>query len=235
MLSPSRLLSLAFAVLLSACAAHPAGTDNYYFGNRAVKIEQLTPNDVEAFLADDWARFDKHVKDVPDWMTPGKVWSVDWHLEVTPPFPTNWPPLRTRSVTYYAYGEYQEGFMHGPALSRSAPWAKVVLTEGMAANKVILARRLGPAVNGEASVRISNELADRKTQIINDGEAYLPGFMSSKSIPDNQAEIKAIREYYCQWILTNRTADLIEDNHRAFFQWLSCPPKTLIPVLAPSH
>jgi hypothetical protein len=125
-------------------------------------------------------------------------------------------------------------FMHGPALSRSAPWAKVVLSEGMPANKVILAAALGPVVHGEGSVPISKELADRKAQIIKDGKAHLPNFVSWKAIPDDEAEVKAIREYFCQWVLTDRTADLIKNNHRAFFEWLSCPPRTMVPVL-PSH
>jgi hypothetical protein len=43
--------------------------------------------------------------------------------------------------------------------------------------------------------------------------------------------VKAIKEYYCQWALTDHTADLIKVNHQIFFEWLSCPPQTLIPVL----
>jgi hypothetical protein len=233
MLSLFRLF-YSFAVLLSACAVSSVGTDNFYFGTQAVKIEQLTRNDVYAFLADDWSKFDKHVKDSPEWIT-GKMERIDWHLQVTPPFPTNWPPQQTRSVTYYAYAEYQEALRHGPILARSAPWAKVVLIEGMPANKVILADALGPEVNGEGSVPISRELADRKIQIIKDGEARLPDFVSWQAIPNDKAEVIVIREYYCQWILTNRTADLIEESHRAFFQWLSCPLKTVIPVVAPLH
>lgn len=226
----SRRFSLAFIVLLSACAACPVAAEEFFVGSRPVKIEELKRNDVYAFLADDWAKFEKHVKDAPDRMS-GKMWPIDWYLQVTPPFPTNWPPQQLRSVTYYAYAEYQELFMHGPVISRSAPWAKAVLNEGLPANKVILATTLGPVVHGEGSVPISKELAGRKIQIIKNGESHLPNFVSWKAISDDEAEVKAIREYYCQWVLTNRTADLVKDNHRTFFEWLSCPSRTMIPVL----
>jgi hypothetical protein len=207
-------------------------TGNFIFGSRTVRIEELKRNDVYVFLADDWAKFDKHVKNEPDIFS-GKVRSIDWYLQVTPPFPTYWPPQQTRSVTYYAYAEYQQLLMHGPMLSRSAPWATVVLSEGTPAKKVMLATVLGPVVHVEGSVPISSELAKRKVQIIKDGEVHLSDFVSWTSIPHDGAEVKAIKEYYCQWILTNRTADLIKDSHRAFFEWLSCPPPTMVPVLSP--
>jgi len=225
-----RRFSLAFIALLTACAACTVAAGEFFLGRSSVKIEELKRNDVYAFLTDDWAKFDKHVKDVPDRRS-GKVWPIDWYLRITPPFPTDWPPQQPRSVTYYAYAEYQELFMHGPVLSRSAPWAKVLLNEGMPANKEILATALGPEVHGEGSVPINRELARRKSQIIQDGEGYLSNFVSWTDIPDDDAKVKAIREYYCQWVLTNRTADLIKENHRAFFEWLSCPPRTMVPVL----
>lgn len=225
-----RLLSLTVIELLTACATRPVVEGQFFFGSRPIKVEELIRNDVYAFLAEDWAKFDKHVMDAPD-MISGKVWPIDWYLQVTPPFPTNWPPQQLRSVTYYAYAEYQRLLMHGPVQSRSAPWAKVVLNEGMPANKAILATALGPVAHGEASVPIGKELGSRKIQIIKDGEAHLSNFVSWKAIPDDKAEVKAIREYYCQWALTNRTADQIKDNHRAFFEWLSCPPRTMTPVL----
>lgn len=131
-------LSLALIAFLTASAASPVVAGEFFLGARPVKLEELKRNDVYAFLADDWAKFDKHVKDARNWMS-GKVWSINWYLEVTPPFPTNWPPEQSRSITYYAYAEYQELFRHGPALMRSAPWAKVLLNEGMPAKKEILA------------------------------------------------------------------------------------------------
>lgn len=225
-----RPFPLALMALLTVCTASQVAAGEFLVGGRSVKIEELKRNDVYAFLADDWAKFDKHVKDAPDRMS-GKVQPVDWYLQVTPPFPTNWPPRQVQSVTYYAYAEYQELFMHGPVLSRSAPWAKVRLNEGMPAEEEILATAIGPVVHGEGSVPISQELARRKIQIIQNGEAHLSSFVGWRAIPDNEAEVTAIREYYCQWILTNRTADLIRENHQAFFEWLSCPPRSMVPVL----
>jgi len=192
-----------------------------------MKIEELKNYDVRTLLAEDWAKFDKYAKDAPCIFSQ-EVWPVNWGVRVTPPFPTNWPPRQLRSVTYYAYAEYQVLLMHGPFLSRSTPWAKVVLNEGVPAKKVILATALGPAVHGEGSVPISRELALRKIQIIKDGEVLLSNFISWKAIPEDETEVKAIKEYYCEWILTNHTADLIKDNHRAFFEWLSCPGRTML-------
>ncbi len=225
-----RIFSLAVIVLLTAYTSSSFGVEPFLLGSTPVKIVELKRHDVYAFLAEDWAKFDKHATDAPD-MFSRQMRPVDWYLQVTPPFPTNWPPQQLHSVTYYAYAEYQQLFMHGPVLSRSAPWAKVVLNEGMPANKVILSTALGPVIHGEGSVPIGKELAGRKIRIIKDGEAQLSNFVSWTAISDDQAEVKAIREYYCQWALTNRTADLILDFHRDFFKWLSCPPRSHIPVL----
>lgn len=226
-----RIVCLVIVVFLSYCVPSTYVSAQFFFDGRAVKIEELKRNDVSAFLAEDWAKFDKHAKDGADMFTQ-KVYSVDWYLQITPPFPTEWPPQKFRSLTYYAYAEYQELFMHGPALSRSAPWAKVVLNEGEPADKVILSATIGRVVSGEGSVPISAQLADRKIKIIRDGEAELSNFVSWTAISTDEADVKAVREYYCQWALTNRTADLIRDNHQAFFEWLSCPPRTRVPVLS---
>lgn len=226
----THLFALAAVALLAACTTPPFNEGKVFVGDRAIKLEELKSGDLFPFLAEDWAKFDKHVKDAPDFFS-SKPRSIYWHLVITPPFPTYWPPRKPRSVTYYAYAQYQELYRHGPSLSRSAPWAKVVLTEGMPDNKLILAVAIGPAVHGEGSVLIGVQMANRKRQIIKDGEAYLSHFVTWTAIPDDDAEVKAIREYYCEWALADRTADLIKDNHRIFFEWLSCPPRSRYPVL----
>ena len=231
-MSPSsRLLSLAVIALLTSCGVRPIADEHPSFGRHATKLEEVKEKDVSDFLAEEWSKFDKYVKHASGIFS-AKEHPVYWGLKLTPPLPTNWPPTPSPSVTYYAYGEYQELFEHGPSLSRSAPWAKVILTEGMPPSKVILATALGPATHGEGSVPISRKQAERKIQIIKDGEARLINFISWRAIPDDAVEVKAIREYYCQWALTDLTADLIKDKHRGFFEWLSCPPPTGIPVLS---
>ncbi|MBV8619490.1 MAG: hypothetical protein JOY84_11560 [Curvibacter sp.] len=217
-------------VLLIAFAAGSVVAEDFYINARPVKIEEIRGGDIRAFLTDDWAKFEKYAGEVSDMMS-GKSVLVYWYMQITPPLPTNWPPQEHRSVTYYAYAEYQELLRHGPSLHRSAPWAKVVLNEGVPANKEMLAVAIGPAVHGEGSVLISPEMAHRKIQIIQDGEMHLSSFVSWKKIPDDEIEIKAIREYYCQWALTNRTAELVKNNHRAYFEWLSCPSNVKAPVL----
>ena len=225
----SRLFPLAVIALLTSCAVRPIADEPPSFGRHATKLEEVKEKDLSDLLAEEWSTFDKYAKHASGIFS-AKEYPVYWRLKLTPPIPTNWPPTPSPSVTYYAYGEYQELFEHGPTLSRSAPWAKVVLTEGMPPSKVVLATALGPATHGEGSVPISREQADRKNQIIKDGEARLINFISWRAISGDAAEVKTIREYYCQWALTDLTADLIRDNHRAFFAWLSCPPPTRVPV-----
>ncbi len=194
-----------------------------------IVVANFDAKSVQRLVASDWAKFDKHAGRTKDlW---GKEWDNDWYMKISPPFPSIWPPSKRREITYYVYSEYQELYMHGPALSRSAPWAKVELKEGEPVNKVLLADAIGPVVHGEGSVPISRERADRKIQIIKDGEANLSNFRMWTSIPENEAEVKAIKEYYCQWSLTDHTADLIKENHKDFFAWLSCPPRTSVPVI----
>ncbi|ACB96076.1 hypothetical protein [Beijerinckia indica] len=184
---------------------------------------------IQHLVREDWASFDKHAGRTRDFF--GKEHDINWYMAISLPFPAEWPPQGPFASTYYLYAEYQECLLHGPNLSRSAPWAKVVLKEGELASKMLLATAIGPVVNREISVPISRSQADRKIQIIKDGQAELPNFIRWTSIPDRQREVKVIREYYCQWALSNRTADLIKDNHQAFFEWLSCPSRTSIPVL----
>lgn len=204
------------------------------FGDQSMaEIDILWFDDpaVRRLVADDWASFDKHAGRARHCFSREEQ-DAYWYMRVSPPFPNVWPPRGRLGITYYMYAEYQELRMHGPALLRSAPWAKVVLNEGEPANKVRLATAIGPVVHGEASVPISRQQADRKIQIIKDGDARLSDFVRWRCIPDDKAEVTIIREYYCQWALTNRTSDLIRDNHQAFFEWLSCPPRTHIPVLS---
>lgn len=194
-----------------------------------VGISESDHDAVRRLVADDWASFDKHAGRTRDFF--GREHDIDWYMKISPPFPNVWPLRGRREIAYYVYAEYQELRHSGPALSRSAPWAKVVLSEGEAASKVRLAIAIGPVVHGEGSIPISRQQAERKIQIIKDGEAHLSDFARWTIIPEDEAEVKIIREYYCQWVLTNRTADLIKDSHQAFFEWLSCPPRTHVPVL----
>jgi hypothetical protein len=194
-----------------------------------IGISRYDDDVVRRIVADDWASFDKNASRIRDFFK--RYHNIYWYMKISPPFPNVWPPRRRREITYYVYAEYQELRHSGPALLRSAPWAKVILNEVEAANKVRLATAIGPVVHGEGSVPISRQQAERKIQIIKDGEAHLSNFARWTDIPEDEAEVKIIREYYCQWVLTNRTADLIKDSHQAFFEWLSCPPRTHVPVL----
>lgn len=222
---------LAVLGILVVFPAHstPENEGIFFIDTRLVKIEELKEKDLYQYLAPDWSRFDKYAKDSLD-MFEREVHPNYWYLQLSPPFPTNWPPQKTRSVTYYAYAEYQELYRHGPVLSRSAPWSSVVLTEGTSADKVILAGAIGPVIHNEASVPISSEMAARLIQIKKSGQENLSDFIGWKTIPDNKKEVIAVREYYCQWALTNHTAELIKDRHGAFFEWLNCPPPTRFPV-----
>ncbi len=230
-----RIVSLAVGGVFAACvgfAQAEEAIDNgqFFFGDLSVKITELKRGDVFAFLESDWSKFDRHAKDTVNLFS-GQKGAVYWYPKVTPPLPTNWPPQKPRSLTYYAYAEYQELHVHGPTFRRSAPWAKVVLNEDKPAEKLLLAADIGPVVHGEGSVPLTEERANRKRQIIKDGEAHLAKFVRWIGISNDKAEVLAIREYYCQWALTDHTADLIKENHRPFFEWLACPRGILFPVL----
>lgn len=218
------LVPLAVISLLSACAA-PADTEKVStFGSRPVALESIRENDLSVFLASDWSKFDAYAGHAFDIFS-GKESPLYWHSRLTPPLPTHWPPTPARSVTYYAYPEYQELRMHGPAYSRAAPWAKVVLAEGQLPQKMILASALGPKIHYEIGVPITRDQADRAIQIAKAGAAALPGFIAWKAIPDDAAEVKIIKDYYCQWARSDGTAKLVREHHRSYFEWLACAPE----------
>jgi hypothetical protein len=204
---------------------------SFLLGERVVAIEKIGLDDLRWYLTPDWRKFDTYVKESTIMFTNNKV-SVHWYQQITPPFPTHWPPQEVRSVTYYGYAEYAESNHHGPAYGRSAPWVKIVLTEGQPAVKHVLVSSLGAEVHGQGSHPISHEMAARLVQIHKDGEKGLPAFIGWKRIPDDAVQVQVIKDYYCQWMIENRTGMLVREAHQAFFDWLSCPAQNpIIPVL----
>lgn len=164
------------AMLLNACVIQ-AREGEFLIGDNTVKINKLDRAYIYQFLENDWDKFDKYAADDSiDFST--KTTPVYWYLKMSPPFPTNWPPKKKRSITYYGYAEYALSGIHGTNMSRSAPWVKVVLNEGQPAVKTILATTIGTAVHGENSVPINNEMAQRHIQIIKDAKKHLPNFVT---------------------------------------------------------
>lgn len=217
------LPALAAILVLTACAA-PRETEitPSTFGAGLVALESVSEEDLSGFLASDWSKFDPYAKRAYDVFLAKEV-PLYWQSRLTPPLPTQWPPTPVRSVTYYAYAEYEHSRMHGPVYSRGAPWAKVVLVEGQLPQKTILASAPGPAVHYEAGEPISVEQADRASQVWKAGSAALPRFISWQAIPDDAAEVSIIKAYYCQWAARDGTARLVNEQHRGFFEWLACP------------
>jgi hypothetical protein len=187
-------------------------------------ISCVNDNTIRRFVWHDWNEFDKNTGQKSRDMFSKKEIELIWYIKITPPFPNVWPPQPQRSVTYYAYAEYQELLMHGPVLSRSAPWGKVVLKDGEAPKLKILAKSIGKVASGEGSRPLSPNQAKRLVQIREDGEKYIPIFLRWKELPpDTDPGIKTIRDYYCQWSRDNLTSQLIKSNHTEFFEWLACP------------
>ena len=229
--APIVVAALLVLLKVSPVQASASLEGSFLLGECVVAIEKISSNDLRRYLASDWSKFDTYVKESSIMFSNDKV-SVHWYQQITPPFPTHWPPQEVRSVTYYGYAEYAESNHHGPAYLRSAPWAKVVLTEGQPAVKQVLVDSLGEAIHGQGSRPISHEMAARLIQIHEDGEKGLPAFIGWQRIPDDAVQVQAIKDYYCQWMIENRTGTLVRDAHQAFFDWLSCPARnSVIPVL----
>jgi hypothetical protein len=220
------LLVCIFPLFLSsapiASAANQKNDGFFLIGDRAIKIEELKRRDLVPILEQDWTKFDIATVATKNFFT-GQPETTHWYYQVTPPIPTYWPPQQKRSITYYAYAEYQEFMRHGPLLSRTAPWAKVVLNEGAAAENIVLAIKVGPVAHQYGSSLQPPSVQERMVQVRRDGEKLLSSFVSWKAIPDKQEEVNAIREYYCQWAQEDGTAKLIQKDHQEFFEWLSCP------------
>ena len=203
------------------CAENSNNNGTFLINDRAVNIEELKRADLATLLTDEWIKLDHTAVATKNFFT-GEPETSDWYYQVKPPIPTHWPPQQERSVTYYAYAEYREFMRHGPSLSRSAPWAKVVLTEGMPAKTIILTGQIGPVIDQQVAWMVPPSVQEQQFQVRRDGEKQLSNFINWQSIPDSQTEVKAIREYYCQWAKENGIAKLIRNDNQAFFEWLSC-------------
>jgi hypothetical protein len=182
---------------------------------------------VASVVQRDWETLDRSGGTASD-MT-GSDRPVHWHKEISLPFPTHWPPRRDRSITYYVFAQYQLIFMHGPSLSDSAPWAKVVLEEGREPRRILLSKAVGEAVGGRASQPISAEKAKRLAEIHDEGRTQAAKLLEWRSMPDaNDRSSRAIRDLYCQWQIEHRglVDRYIRPNHKEFFDWLSCPTLT---------
>lgn len=198
---------------------------------RNADISHLTEEVARESVISDWQKFDRstHVVGIVpavevDYPMEG---SGIWYARMTPPFPDVWPPKKKRSFSYYAYAEAHELLMHGPREFHSAPWAKVVLTDGESPKKELLSQSIiYAAVPFNVMRRTSPSQADRLAQIENDGEASLPTLLSWTGLPtETDDTTKVIKEYYCQWTLEHEAwvTKYIRDNHKEFFKWLSCP------------
>jgi hypothetical protein len=182
-----------------------------------------SPGLAAAALAPEWRKLDHRAGMGYNHFEGGSK-PVRWTMQVSPPIPARWPPVAGAGATYYAYGEFQELFPHGPAQSRSAPWARVTLRPGAAPAIEILRPTIGTAVGREMSRPISQEQARRLVEIRALGEAALPDLLAWTALPEAGAPgIKPVRDFYCQWQHDNAVARFVAPLHPAFFAWLGCP------------
>lgn len=197
----------------------------------ATDVSHLTSDVARDLLQSDWERLDKNAHAQP---SPGIFGESNsspnpppqWNeLELTPPLPNTWPPTKVRSVSYYAYGQFQDAAFHGPTLTFSAPWARVILVDGRSPSKQILRDVIGPAIGGRASRPLSPDEWKRLSKIYQDGAEELPALLSWTELPVGpDKSVMAIRRYYCRWIADESplVSEYIKPNHREFFSWLRC-------------
>ena len=209
---------LCIAVLLTSFVPDPVTAQV----TPATAASSLRPEVAARALRDTWASFDKAAGKSTDMF--GQQQTLTWYMQLTPPIPLHWPPDGSRGVIYYAYAEYQTFQMHGPSLSRSAPWARVVLRDGGTPEVMLLSPTIGPAVSGEGARPLTSDLARRLSDIHAQGEHALPSVANWTKLPDlDNSETRDIRTYFCQWTWDNRVSDYARAQSAEFFQWLACP------------
>jgi len=174
-------------------------------------------------LRDDWDNFDKSTGiETQNFMA--VTVHPQWTEQITPPFPNVWPPARDGSISYYAYAQYGVAFQHGPTISYSAPWARVVLRDGREPVREIYRTSIGDVIWSRASELWSAEHAQKYDEIQKNGEREIPAFSSWTRLPaEGDPGVRAIRDYYCQWKSDmGSLASKVMDNHGEFNAWLTC-------------
>lgn len=190
----------------------------------APDISGLSAEAARRVVQADWDMFDKRTGALRD-MYSASSEPLEWSEALTPPFPNTWPPTGTRSVTYYAYAEYQTYEQHGPALHFSAPWARVMLQDRATPGKEIILKAIGPEVSGLPSRPLSREQAQRYIQIRKTADKAIAALLGWTALPaDSDPSVKIVRDYYCQWEQDHEvfTGTYIKNKHRPFFNWLAC-------------
>jgi hypothetical protein len=187
-------------------------------------VSALISNIALYALRPDWEKFDKSTGTEATSLM-GTV-HPQWSEAITPPFPDTWPPSnKLRRISYYAYAQYGVALQHGPKISYSAPWARVVLRDGKTPTKEIYRKSIGSVIWERASVLWSAQHARKYLEIQKSGEQEIPLFLSWTSLPaEGDPAVQAIRDYYCQWKSDmGSLASKVMENYREFTAWLSCP------------
>jgi len=139
-------------------------------------------------LRDDWDKFDKSTGiETQDLMA--VTVHPQWVEQITPPFPNVWPPAKARTISYYAYAQYGVALSHGPTISYSAPWARVVRRDGSEPIKEIYRTSIGEVVWSRVSEMWSAEHARKYNEIQRSGEREIPAFCPGPECPQKATQL----------------------------------------------
>lgn len=142
-----------------------------------------------------------------------------WAYEISPPFPSLWPPTRDLTLYYYVYAEghdFSGGLADGVYIA--SPWGRIeVDSKGRAAPKFQL---LSTKIE-EIGIQGVRPLTEEEVSIYESGETIEAYLSSLTSLPHKKDKpVSDLRRYYSAWCRDFGIAREIRPLHKAFFGWL---------------
>lgn len=145
-----------------------------------------------------------------------------WTYEISPPFPSVWPPAPDLTLYYYVYADghdFSGGLSDGVYIT--APWARVeVDLKGSADPKFKL---LSTKIR-EIGIQGVRPLSKEEVAVYELGETVEAYLGNLTGLPDEKDRaVSDLRRYYCAWCGdSGGIAKEIRPLHKSFFKWLGC-------------
>lgn len=149
-------------------------------------------------------------------MRPTPELPIAWHMQESPPFPSEWPPTAsTRWVRYtFAYGTNPAALMDGAYVTQP-----LTRTEVQRDGRDGEATTLSTALESAGIQGVGPLDATSNATLIKGPQAQAQGLHLTAQ-PD-EATAAQLRNYYRLWIKLNGAfAKQIRSEHSAFFNWL---------------
>lgn len=144
---------------------------------------------------------------------------VFWNYQISPAFPSEWPPRRAAPLYYYLYASGIDAQVVD-AERLSKPWARLDIRRNSDGSAQLQILSKGISEIGLQGVRPLTEEEASVYALEPQIEAYL---QSSDSVPqDTTKEAELLRSYYCAWSGDRGVVGEIQPYHESFFSWLLC-------------